>query len=380
MGRATGTRVFWHDLVYTVARFRRSKTIKTDPSRNSRRHWRPSLRKYILALSQPTPEHPAPQCSPDGILQQRTTEGAFLSPYMRLPVELIDIIEDLLSPTDIACLRQTCRSLRNIDRAYRYSSIRDLSPIHLYSSRRRLDRDTFPLLCLLETLKQLPHKLVACNACLTLHKRELFEDEQLSQTLALIRVCKASQYVFEVNGHYKVSASTLRRILEQFAESRIEPSVDLGNVKRPKGLTRTKTRGHRRIEKVLTNSSLGTMSTIALDHSGLHLLHQYRDYIRVRRFRLWWGREQVLWVCPYLPQSVINLAQGGACDIVGLLSSNAFSSSCNVEGCRAAFAFLDPESGLSRKFQHSFFSLRIDVGRLLLFHLWFRSYMNRSNA
>ena len=196
-----------------------------------------------------------------------------MSAYLQLPVELIDIIEDFLSPTDIACLRQTCCALQNINRAYRCPPVRALSPLHLFSLRRRLDRDSFPVLCQLETSNQLPHKLVACSACLTLHKRKFFEDEQLFETPAQTRVCKASRYVFEVAGQYRVSASTLHWTMEAFAESREELSVDLDSVERPRGLTGTKTWGHKRFDHVFIRPALGATTVMALSSSGLHLRH-----------------------------------------------------------------------------------------------------------
>ena len=205
----TKTDIFWHNLVYAATRFKRSKDIKTDPDRKSRRHWRPSLKKCILATWQPPPDNRMPDSYISGLSQELTEEAHFVSAYLQLPVELIDIIEDFLSPTDIACLRQTCCALQNINRAYRCPPVRDLSPLQLFSLRRRLDRDSFPVLCQLETSNQLPHKLVACSACLTLHKRKFFEDEQLFETPAQTRVCKASRYVFEVAGQSRDSASTL---------------------------------------------------------------------------------------------------------------------------------------------------------------------------
>ena len=159
--------------------------------------------------------------------------------------------------------------------------------------------------------------------------------------------------------------------MEAFAESRKELFVDWDSVERPKGLTGTKTWGHKRIDHVFIRPALGATTTMALSSSGLHLRHLYHDYVHIRGLWLWWGQEQVQWLCPNLPEPVIDHVQNVACDGDELLPAKAFSQCSDVKGCRAAFEFLNSKTGLSRNFRQSFFAFRLEVGRHRVCHMWF---------
>ena len=206
----------WPSRITTsIRRISLTRSPDNDPERNLRRHWRPSLHKYSLPPLKPTKRHLSLASFLRHTQNRRGQSTAVAPPYLRLPLELRALVECFLTPADLVCLQQTCRQLRN--EVYGSPGVRDLAPVHLYSLRRRLDRESFPLLRELESAQKLPYNVAVCKPCLTFHNTSYLCYEHWPDRSSL--TCWMSSRRFVICGSYCATASTLRDILEEIASN-----------------------------------------------------------------------------------------------------------------------------------------------------------------
>lgn len=195
---------------------RHPKTDKLeDADRNVRQHWRPSLKAFSLP----------PRKSSDGCPNLREhlltrqfscrDVPTFNFRYRCLPPELRALVESFLSPADVNCLAQTCRKLR--EETYGVLSARELDGLQKYSLRRRLDKDGFQLLCMMEEEGYLADGMAVCASCLRIHEKGKFLEDDSRQVESCERRCTISHHIFQICGCYESSISELRAMLDVLA-------------------------------------------------------------------------------------------------------------------------------------------------------------------
>ena len=328
----------WPNRITTsIRRISLTRSPDNDPERNLRRHWRPSLHKYSLPPLKPTKGHLslANFLRPTQNRRGQSTPGA--PPYLRLPPELRALVECFLTPADLVCLQQTCRQLRN--EVYGSPGVRDLAPVHLYSLRRRLDRESFPLLRELESAQKLPYNVAVCKPCLTFHSWSYLRYEHWADRSSL--TCWTSLRPFVICGSYCASASTLRDILDEIASNGTNRSIP--HQLHLCGTIASKIYGGTRNFGLLDRNI--SRSTMFVNESGLVFEHHQHEATGFRGLPYSWNPRFVTYsddtfICHHLS---VYAARGKLGHWTGMVPTNSFSKCCDVEQCGTKFGLFECE-------------------------------------
>ena len=321
----------------SIVKVMRKKAVEVDSQKHAGPHWRPSINELLFHSGSWTCHSTIPPT-------KETDVSNTFSRLLALPTELLQQIEECLAPSDAVSLRQTCRKLR-YEALYLFE-VPFLDFLDSQSLRKRLDRDYFSVLCVLEHNGQLNHKLAACSFCLSIHGTKQFPAEQLKFPPQL-RECSAAAREYRICGHYGAYPAELRRTLDLLLKAQGGEDFAINHrVLMDAGLSSQIRTFQFALSGIIEDVDYlpEHLSKMYVDDTGLVLRHHF--HLRSERTAggLRWNfagalarpGKGILPVCPHLTVHSAGIRLG-----VLRAAVNAYTGSCPEQACRTLFGWFE---------------------------------------